>query len=1164
MQAQHRPAFSFLWAAAVCAAVLMLTPATVHPAAVQGVTPDATTIPASETPPTVDGTCDSKEYLDAVVRDYVADPTGGTRQVYLKHAGGDLYVCMTGVPGAVPERFFRVYADPEDGREAYASPNDLAFQVGVTTGALSAYRGTGVANGWTAVTVPGWDARATYTPNGESAEFRIPLNLVNDGCQKPSGLAVYHHWVSGVGDDYGWPSNKYFDQPKTWEEVTYGGQSCVTELSIDKADSADPVPAGQQFQYILTVSNNGNSDAIGVGVSDPLPSTLVYDGYSAPAGVACAFTAGAVGCTIASLPSGASVTIELKVHGTAPGYVSNTATVKAPGTDPIPGNNSSTARTEITAPPGKIAYVFRSDDGVATEFKGLLEDNGFTVKLIPLAAVLTTDFAAFDLVIVAHDTGDLNEWPWGSAGPSAEAVHIAAAEKPVVGLGEGGYAYFGKGGKPLGWPNGWHGPLAAVAPANTGAAYWHAPNDFGAPPSPLPLYGAPVAEVGIYLPAAPGTLPLGLEPADKVHAPLIAEEADCNQLWGFAGPPDQMTEAGKKLFVNAATYGIASLGRCVRPPVPPDQCLQVTKSATPPNLTAVQVGDAIEYVLNYSVDASTACNLLRAALEDKIPQDTLFVPGSASDGIAPGADGVLRWDLGPLAPGATGSKSFKVSVVDSACRNQQPIVNQARLATSLGVVISNATKHPVECPPVVPDGTQPPYAEDEIQIYPYPLMAGRVTELSVRIRNLSEIPQTVAVAFEMSPERFGIGLPYGPIPVPGNPRVVVLPPLGSVEVAILWTPATSGHYCVRVKIDNPNDSIPPVYTQRNLDVAENLQPGVQDDLPFAVGNPTGATADILLVVDNTCPGWTAWVTPSRLEDVTPADVRSAILSVVPPATRPLGTACHIDVQGWIGDRLIGGIRKLDVPGVHLPETNPPWMEREIGVVPDPPIIGVPGELCVDLQNPLPLGAGTTVNVTFSVAAFGAGIPFTPVAAPAPVFVPPHSLVRYCISWTPAPVSNDNLHRCIQVRISQPGFVDQLSQRNVDLLRLTTGSLGELLALKIPFSIGNPEAYTQTLRVETRMVGLRRLQGIIDPMPPDIEGLQPIIDPMPPATLLGHEERRFNLGFMQAGAQAAADTAVVGGGGVQVEVAVYLDGKPAGGFSVVLEPPKRIFLPLIMR
>jgi hypothetical protein len=702
------------------------------------------------------------------------------------------------VPGTWEQRFFRVYADPENGKEAFASPNDLAFQVDVTTGATSASRGTGVANGWTPASIAGWEAKAAFSANFESAEFRIPLHLINDACGKPSGLAVYHHWVSHVGDDYGWPSDKYYDQPQTWEEVTY-----------------------------------------------------------------------------ADMPCGA----------------------------------------------GKIAYVFHSDVVTATEFKGLLQANGFTVTLIPLPSVLGVDFAAFDLVIVAHHTGYLDEWPPGSTGPSPEAVHIAAAEKPVVGLGEGGYAYFGKDGKPLGWPTGWHGPLVRVAPVNTGATYWHTPNDFAVPPSPLPLYGAPVAEVGIYLPSAPGTLSFGLEPADKAHAPLITEDADCNQLWGFAGPPDQMTEAGKKLFVNAATFGIVSAGECIRPPVPPEQCLHVTKTANPPDGTAVHVGDGIGYTLEYKVDNSTACNLQRGALEDQLPEDTLFVPGSASDGITPGADGVLRWNLGPLAPGSIGSKTFKVGVIDSACRNQRTIVDQARLATSLGVVTSNVVKHPVECPPVVPEGTQPPDAEDETQIYPYSLVAGHPTELRVRIRNLLDSTQTVTVTFETSPERFGSGIPYGALPLPGNPGEVVLPPLGSVEVVLNWTPVTSGHYCIRVRIESPGYA--PVFTYRNLDVAENLQAGVQDDLPFAVGNPTAATADIVLVVNNTCPGWSAWVTPTVLPGVTPGEVRTATLSVVPPEGRPLGTECHIDVQGWIGGRLNGGIRKLDVPPLHLPEANPP-------------------------------------------------------------------------------------------------------------------------------------------------------------------------------------------------------------------------------------------------
>ncbi|MGE5531582.1 MAG: DUF11 domain-containing protein, partial [Bacteroidota bacterium] len=701
--------WSFLCTPVVCVtAVLLLTLSAAQVAAAEGVLPDATTIPASATVPAIDGACGEREYADAIVRPYT-DAFGATRQVFLKHSGGNLFACVNGVPGTVENRFFRVYADPDRSGDAYASVNDLAFQVKVTTGALSAYRGTGVANGWAAATISGWEAKASYTANGESAEFRIPISLVNTACQKPSGLAVYHHWVFGVGDDYGWPSNQYYDQPKTWEEVSFDGESCVTDLAISKNDSADPVPAGQQFRYILTVHNNGNSIAENAEVSDTLPSSVDYEGYAAPAGTTCSLAAGTVTCTIASLPPDETVVIEFRVHGTVPGDISNTATVKAAGTDPIPGNNSATERTRIAAPlTGRIAYVFRSDNVTANQFKALLEANGFTVVLIPLPAVLGADFAAFDLVIVAHDTGYLNEWPQGAVAASPEAIHIAAAHRSVVGLGEGGYAYLGKRGKPMGWPNGWHTTSSEVRPVNTGASYWHIPNDFGVPPNPLPLYVKAVGEAGIYLPSAPGTVAFGMEVADKEHAPLIAEQEDCDQLWGFAGPPEVMTEPGKKLFVNAVTYGLAQ--QCKAPPqIPPDECFKVTKIAEPPGGSAVKVGDSILYRVKYEVINNPACAAARAVLEDKVPDDTLFVPGSASDGSVPGADGVLRWDLGALAPGAAGEKMFKVSVVDSACKNQRTIVNRARLVTSLGVVMSNLITHPVDCVPVVPEGTQPPY-----------------------------------------------------------------------------------------------------------------------------------------------------------------------------------------------------------------------------------------------------------------------------------------------------------------------------------------------------------------------------------------------------------------------------------------------------------------------
>ena len=41
----------------------------------------------------------------------------------------------------------------------------------------------------------------------------------------------------------------------------------------------------------------------------------------------------------------------------------------------------------------------------------------------------------------------------------------------------------------------------------------------------------------------------------------------------------------------------------------------------------------------------------------------------------------------------------------------------------------------------------------------------------------------------------------------------------------------------------------PIYTYRNLDVTEDLKPGVTDVLTFNVANPTAVPATITLVVD---------------------------------------------------------------------------------------------------------------------------------------------------------------------------------------------------------------------------------------------------------------------------------------------------------------------------
>ncbi len=136
----------------------------------------------------------------------------------------------------------------------------------------------------------------------------------------------------------------------------------VADLSVAVSDSADPVTAGNQMTYALTLTNNGPNTATDVILTNGLSPDVTFESVNTPQGV-CREEESMVMCKLGPLASGASVNVSVVVRvyegqtrfPTGGKGISNTAVVLANEGDPDETNNSDTEETnalpQTVAPP---------------------------------------------------------------------------------------------------------------------------------------------------------------------------------------------------------------------------------------------------------------------------------------------------------------------------------------------------------------------------------------------------------------------------------------------------------------------------------------------------------------------------------------------------------------------------------------------------------------------------------------------------------------------------------------------------------------------------------------------------------------------------------------------------------------------------------------------
>ena len=127
----------------------------------------------------------------------------------------------------------------------------------------------------------------------------------------------------------------------------------------------------------------------------------------------------------------------------------------------------------------------------------------------------------------------------------------------------------------------------------------------------------------------------------------------------------------------------------------------------------------------------------------------------------------------------------------------------------------------------------PIYAESEIGVDPYPVLPGQPTRLSVEVFNPTDEDHIITATFSIAP--FGIGLPFNTSYISPNPVKIYVPAHGAARGFVVWTPPDwVGKFCVKVTLVMEGHA--PVWSQRNIDVGEPLEPGVPHQLIFPVGS----------------------------------------------------------------------------------------------------------------------------------------------------------------------------------------------------------------------------------------------------------------------------------------------------------------------------------------
>jgi len=266
---------------------------------------------------------------------------------------------------------------------------------------------TSPTNGQT-ITTPTFNLAITRGALNGTGRFNFEYQIANNPGFSPAFTPV-NNWqpesqtsftISGLTTGTWYVKARQGDMASAgdWSGNTQFTVALGADLALTHTDSPDPVNAGANLTYTMTVGNPaGGQNAAAVTLTDTLPTGVTFVSATPSQGTCGTPSGGAFSCALGTINANANATVTLVVATSTatPTAITNTASVTSSTSDPNAANNTNIAATttvRINAVTDLAVTLVDSPDPViagTTLYQAILVENKGAITALNAEARLT-------------------------------------------------------------------------------------------------------------------------------------------------------------------------------------------------------------------------------------------------------------------------------------------------------------------------------------------------------------------------------------------------------------------------------------------------------------------------------------------------------------------------------------------------------------------------------------------------------------------------------------------------------------------------------------------------------------------------------------------------------------------------------------------------------